>query len=46
MSGFEVRILLKVRTLDGRQVSLKDAAWNLTNEQNQGPHSSGFPLRV
>jgi len=34
MSGFEVHILLKIsRMLGGEQFSLKDAVWNLTNEQ-------------
>jgi pre-mRNA-processing factor 8 len=33
MCGFEICILLKIRTMGGEQFSLKDAVWNLTNEQ-------------
>jgi pre-mRNA-processing factor 8 len=33
MCGFEVRILSKIRSTGGEQFSLKDAVWNLTNEQ-------------
>ena len=35
LSGFEVRILPKIRTLGGEQFLLKDADWNLTNEQTK-----------
>ncbi|THU87824.1 hypothetical protein K435DRAFT_918426 [Dendrothele bispora CBS 962.96] len=35
MCGFEVRILPKIRTTSGEQFSLKDAVWNLTNEQTK-----------
>ena len=35
MRGFEVRILPKIRTMGGEQYFLKDAVWNLTNEQTK-----------
>ena len=35
LSGFEVRILPKIRMLGGEQFLLKDADWNLTNEQTK-----------
>jgi pre-mRNA-processing factor 8 len=35
MCGFEVRILPKIRTMNGEQFSLKDGVWNLTNEQTK-----------
>ncbi|KAH9912797.1 uncharacterized protein B0H18DRAFT_1126773 [Fomitopsis serialis] len=45
MCGFEVRILPKIRTMDGEQFSLKDAVWNLTNEQTKERTAQAF-LRV
>ena len=45
MCGFEVRILPKIRTLSGEQFSLKDAVWNLTNEQTKERTAQAF-LRV
>ena len=45
MRGFEVRILPKIRTMGGEQFSLKDAAWNLTNEQTKECTAQAF-LRV
>jgi len=35
MCGFEVRIFPKIRTMDDEQFSLKDAVWNLTDEQTK-----------
>jgi pre-mRNA-processing factor 8 len=35
MCGFETPILPKIRTMSGEQFSLKDAVWNLTNEQTK-----------
>lgn len=45
MCGFEVRILPKIRTMGGEQFSLKDAVWNLTNEQTKERTAQAF-LRV
>ncbi|KAF7291692.1 Pre-mrna-processing-splicing factor 8 [Mycena chlorophos] len=45
MCGFEVRILPKIRTMSGEQFSLKDAVWNLTNEQTKERTAQAF-LRV
>ena len=45
MCGFEVRILPKIRTMSGEQFSLKDGAWNLTNEQTKERTAQAF-LRV
>src|SRR6266850_1283955 len=45
MCGFEVRILPKTRTMGGEQYSLKDAVWNLTNEQTKERTAQAF-LRV
>ena len=45
MSGFEVRILPKIRTLGREQFSLKDAVWNLTNGQTKERTAQAF-LRV
>lgn len=45
MCGFEIRILPKIRTLSGEQFSLKDAVWNLTNEQTKERTAQAF-LRV
>jgi len=45
MCGFEVRILPKIRTTSGEQFSLKDAVWNLTNEQTKERTAQAF-LRV
>ena len=45
MCGFEVQILPKIRTMGGEQFSLKDAAWNLTNEQTKERTAQAF-LRV
>lgn len=45
MCGFEVRILPKIRTISGEQFSLKDAVWNLTNEQTKERTAQAF-LRV
>ncbi|KAH8824952.1 NUC071 domain-containing protein [Flagelloscypha sp. PMI_526] len=45
MCGFEVRILPKIRTLGGEQFSLKDAVWNLSNEQTKERTAQAF-LRV
>ncbi|KAG2104265.1 ribonuclease H-like domain-containing protein [Suillus cothurnatus] len=45
MCGFEVRILPKVRTMGGEKFSLKDAVWNLTNEQTKERTAQAF-LRV
>ncbi len=45
MCGFEVRILPKIRTMGGEQYSLKDAVWNLTNEQTKERTAQAF-LRV
>ena len=42
LSGFEVRILPKIRTLGGEQFSLKDADWNLTNEQTKEHTAQAF----
>jgi pre-mRNA-processing factor 8 len=42
MCGFEVCILSKIR---GEQFSLKDAVWNLTNEQTKERTAQAF-LRV
>jgi len=48
MCGFEVRILLKMRTMSGEQFSLKDSVWNLTNEQTKErtAHFCVSPMRV
>jgi pre-mRNA-processing factor 8 len=45
MCGFEIRILPKIRTMGGEQFSLKDAVWNLTNEQTKERTAQAF-LRV
>jgi len=45
MCGFEIRILPKIRTMSGEQFSLKDAVWNLTNEQTKERTAQAF-LRV
>jgi len=45
MCGFEVHILPKIRTMGGEQFSLKDAVWNLTNEQTKERTTQTF-LRV
>jgi pre-mRNA-processing factor 8 len=45
MCGFDVRILPKIRTMGGVQFSLKDAIWNLTNEQTKERTAQAF-LRV
>lgn len=45
MCGFEIRILPKIRTINGEQYSLKDAVWNLTNEQTKERTAQAF-LRV
>ena len=45
MCGFEIRILPKIRTMSGEQFSLKDAVWNLTNEQSKERTAQAF-LRV
>jgi len=45
MSGFKVRILLKIRMLGGEQFLLKDAVWNLMNEQTKERTAQAF-LRV
>ncbi len=45
MSGFEIRILPKIRTMSGEQYSLKDGVWNLTNEQTKERTAQAF-LRV
>jgi pre-mRNA-processing factor 8 len=45
MCGFEVRILPKIRTMNGEQFSLKDGVWNLTNEQTKERTAQAF-LRV
>lgn len=45
MCGFEIRILPKMRTISGEQYSLKDAVWNLTNEQTKERTAQAF-LRV
>jgi pre-mRNA-processing factor 8 len=45
MCGFEIRILPKIRTMGGEQFSLKDAVWNLTNEQSKERTAQAF-LRV
>ena len=45
MRGFEIRILPKICTLNGEQFSLKDAVWNLTNEQMKERTAQAF-LRV
>jgi pre-mRNA-processing factor 8 len=42
MCGFEVRILPKVRTMGGEKFSLKDAVWNLTNEQTKERTAQAF----
>ncbi|KAL4069165.1 U5-snRNA binding site 2 of PrP8-domain-containing protein [Scleroderma citrinum] len=42
MSGFEVCILPKIRMLDGDQFLLKDAVWNLTNEQTKERTAQAF----
>ncbi|KAL4062246.1 U5-snRNA binding site 2 of PrP8-domain-containing protein [Scleroderma citrinum] len=42
MSGFEVHILPKIRMLDGDQFLLKDAVWNLTNEQTKEHTAQAF----
>jgi pre-mRNA-processing factor 8 len=42
MCGFEVRILPKIRTTGGEQFSLKDAVWNLTNEQTKERTAQAF----
>ena len=42
MCGFEVRILPKIRTMGGEQFSLKDAVWNLTNEQTKERTAQAF----
>jgi pre-mRNA-processing factor 8 len=42
MCGFEVRILPKIWTMGGEQFSLKDAVWNLTNEQTKEPTAQAF----
>jgi len=42
MCGFEVRILLKIRTMNGEQFSLKDGVWNLTNEQTKERTTQAF----
>ncbi|KAJ7165720.1 ribonuclease H-like domain-containing protein, partial [Mycena crocata] len=43
--GFRIRILPKIRTTSGEQFSLKDALWNLTDEQTKERTSQAF-LRV
>ncbi|KAG1765663.1 ribonuclease H-like domain-containing protein [Suillus occidentalis] len=45
MCGFGVHILSKIRTMGGEQFSLKDAVWNLTNEQTKERTAQAF-LRV
>ena len=45
MSGFEIRILPKIRQMNGEQFSLKDGVWNLTNEQTKERTAQAF-LRV
>jgi pre-mRNA-processing factor 8 len=45
MCGFEIRILPKIRTMNGEQFSLKDGVWNLTNEQTKERTALAF-LRV
>ena len=45
MCGFEVWILPKIRTMGGKQYSLKDAVWDLTNEQTKERMARAF-LRV
>ena len=45
MRGFEVRILPKIQTMGRGQFSLKDAVWNLTNEQTKECTAQAF-LRV
>ncbi|KAJ7055423.1 U5-snRNA binding site 2 of PrP8-domain-containing protein [Mycena amicta] len=45
MCGFKIRILPKIRTMSGEQFSLKDAVWNLTNEQTKEQAAQAF-LRV
>ncbi|KIM78575.1 hypothetical protein PILCRDRAFT_75372, partial [Piloderma croceum F 1598] len=48
MCGLEVQILPKIGMMRGRQFLLKDAVWNLTDEQMKGHtprvflHVSGF----
>ncbi|KAL4062679.1 pre-mRNA-processing-splicing factor 8 [Scleroderma citrinum] len=42
MSGFKVCILPKIRMLDGDQFLLKDAVWNLTNEQTKEHTAQAF----
>ncbi|KAG2093356.1 PRP8 domain IV core-domain-containing protein [Suillus discolor] len=42
MCGFKVRILPKIRTMGGKQFSLKDAVWNLTNEQTKDRTAQAF----
>lgn len=45
MLGFEVRILPRVRTQNGEQYSLKDSAWNLTQESTKERIAQAY-LRV
>lgn len=45
MCGFAIRILPKIRTLSGEQFSLKDAVWNLTNEQTKGADCASVVAR-
>ncbi|WWC70357.1 pre-mRNA-processing-splicing factor 8 [Kwoniella pini CBS 10737] len=45
MSGFEVRILPRIRTQHGEQYSLKDGVWNLTQESTKERTAQAF-LRV
>jgi pre-mRNA-processing factor 8 len=48
MCGFEVRIFPKIRMIGGEQFLLKDAIWNLTNEQTKerDAQSWGSPIMV
>lgn len=45
MVGFEVRILPRCRTQNGEQYTLKDSAWNLTQESTKERTAQAF-LRV
>ena len=42
MCGFDPRILPKIRTMSGERFSLKDAVWNLTNEQMKKRAAQAF----
>ncbi|KAJ7059822.1 U5-snRNA binding site 2 of PrP8-domain-containing protein [Mycena amicta] len=42
MCGFEIHILPKIRTMSREQFSLKDAVWNLTNEQMKEQTAQAF----